>query len=323
VAENAVRIPQCLLRGLRVLLAIVIIGLLVHWVGPAEVRARLASCPPAAAVAGLLAALLGQWLGALRFVHLARGQGLPLTLTEALGINLSTVFYGLFLPGGTATSWIIRLLRLPGARTQLGLALAVIAADRAFATAAGSVLGLAADLALMAPATVVVTTGLAGAALGSGVIGWALLSPSLPVWLQWCRNLPFLGRLTTDMAHRGNAHTHGPPPATAVGWAGLLSIGVHVLGIFAWWILARAIGLDLGVLEIAWVRSAALVVGLLPLTVGGLGLREGTAVLLLASFGVAAPDALSLSLLAFLVTVFGVGVAGGLAEAARFLRQRA
>jgi glycosyltransferase 2 family protein len=301
-------------------LAIGIVGLLLHWVGPAEVRTRLAACPPSVALAALAAALLGQWLGALRFTQLAHVQGLALTRVEALGINLSTVFYSLFLPGGTATSWIVRLLRLPGAREQLGLALAIIAADRAFATAAGAILGLAADLALRAPATLIVTTGLAAAMVGAAFIGWALLLPDVPDWLERLRNLPFLRRLATRAIQ--TKCTHYPMTKAALGRASLLSIAVHGLGIFAWWILARAIDLDLGLLEIAWVRSASLVVGLLPITVGGLGLREGTTIVLLAFFNVAAADALALSLLAFLVTTLGVGAVGGVGEAAHLLRQR-
>lgn len=301
------------------MLAIGIVGLLVHWVGPAEVRARLAACPPSVALVALAAALLGQWLGALRFAQLAHVQGLPLTRMEAFGINLSTVFYGLFLPGGTATSWIVRLLRLPDAREQLGLALAVIAADRAFATAAGALLGLAADLALRVPATPVVTIGLAAAMVGTALIGRALLSPDVPAWLQRIRKLPLVRRIATRIIH--GERSHEPLTKAAAARAILLSVAVHGLGIFAWWILARAIGLELGVLEVAWVRSASLIVGLLPVTVGGLGLREGTAVLLLALFGVAAADALALSLLAFLVTVLGVGAVGGVGESARLLRR--
>lgn len=318
--EISTPVSRRLVRALRVVLAIAIVALLVHWVGPTEVRARLAACPPSVALAALAAALFGQWLGALRFAQLARIQGLPLTRTDAFGINLSTVFYSLFLPGGTATSWIVRLLRLPGAREQLGLALAVIAADRAFATSAGAMLGLAADLMLRVPATLVITTGLGAATVGAAIIAWTLLLPDVPAWLQRLRKLPLLRRLATRITRSEPA----PEPLTgvAVGRAGLLSVAVHGLGIFAWWILARAIGLDLGLLEIAWVRSASQIVGLLPVTVGGLGLREGTTVLLLALFHVAAADALALSLLAFLVTVLGVGVVGGTWEAARLLRQR-
>jgi uncharacterized membrane protein YbhN (UPF0104 family) len=311
---------QRLLRSLRVVLAVAIVGLLVHWVGPAEVRARLAACAPQAALAALAAALLGQWLGALRFANLAATQGLPLTRTQALGVNLSAVFYGLFLPGGTATSWIVRLLRLPGARQQLGLALAIIAADRAFSTAAGAALGLATDISLGIPATLGVTAGLAGVLLGSAFIAWVLLAPTTPAWMRRWAEVPLAARMAARLS-RDDVARQPLPPGT-FGRAALLSLSVHGLGILAWWILARELGLALGLVEIAWVRSAALVVGLLPVTFGGLGLREGTVVVLLGLLGVAPADALSLSLLAFLITVLGVGLVGGAGEAARLLRQR-
>jgi uncharacterized membrane protein YbhN (UPF0104 family) len=318
---TAERTRRRLARALRIVFAIAIVGLLLHWVGPTQVRARLATCPPSVALAALGTSLLAQWLGALRFVALSRAQGLPLTRAQALGINLSTVFYGLFLPGGTATSWIIRLVRLPGARQQLALALAVIASDRAFATAVGAVIGLTADLALGMPATFVVTAALVGVTLGSGFVGWALLSPTVAGWMHRWRERPLLRQIPQRL-WRGQGTSELLPAATTV-WAGALSVGVHGIGIFAWWILARGIGLELGLPELAWVRSAALVVGLLPLTVGGLGLREGTTVVLLGLLGIPAADALSLSLLAFLVTIFGVGAVGGIVESARLLHQRA
>jgi uncharacterized membrane protein YbhN (UPF0104 family) len=305
--------------ALRVVLAVAIVAALVHWIGPREVWTRLAACPWPVAVAGLAASLLGQWLGAIRFAGLAHTQGLPLTQARALGINVSTVFYSLFLPGGSATGWIVRLLRMPEVNQQLGLALTVIAGDRAFATAAGAALGLAADLALGGPATPAVTLGLVVVAAGAAFFGWALFSPAIAAHVAGWQGVPVLRRLTAKM-HGDAFPRQRPAPATVIA-AALLSAAVHGLGIGAWFALARALGLDVGLLEITWVRSAALVVGLLPVTVGGLGLREGTVVVLLAGFGVAGADALSLSLLAFTITVLGVGVVGGVAEAARLLRR--
>lgn len=306
-------------RLLRIVLAAAIVAALVHWIGPADVWARLAACPWPVAAAGLAASLVGQWFGAIRFASLARTQGLPLSQADALGINLSAVFYGLFLPGGTATSWIVRLLRMPDVKRHLGLALAVIAGDRAFATAAGAALGVAADFALGGPGTPAVTLGLVAVAAGAAFFGWALFSPALAARVAGWRRVPVVRRLAARM--RRDAFPRQRPALATMVVAWLLSAAVHGLGIVAWFALARALGLDLGLLEITWVRSASLVVGLLPVTVGGLGLREGTVVVLLAGFGVAPVDALSLSLLAFTVTILGVGVVGGGAEAVRLLRR--
>jgi uncharacterized membrane protein YbhN (UPF0104 family) len=112
-------------------------------------------------------------------------------------------------------------------------------------------------------------------------------------------------------------------PQPGVLWRGLgLTLALHALGIGIWIWLARSLGLELDALTIAWVRSAALIVGLAPITIGGLGLREGAVVYLLTRLGIDGADALSLSLLAFAVTVLAVGFVGGLVEAARLLVRR-
>jgi hypothetical protein len=318
--ERPAPVLRRFVRLLRVVLAITIVGALLHWVGPSEVRARFANCPPQVALGSLAAALLGQWLGAIRFQRLATARGLPLSRVQALAINLSTAFYGLFLPGGTAMSWLVRLLRLPSAQQRPGLALTVIAGDRAFATVAGALIGVAADLALGAPASLAVSAALSLVALVSGVVGWGLFTPSV---MQRVADWPGGAWLRRISARAPQVEVgHSPATLRTVGSAIVLSIGVHGLGILAWWALAHALGLELGLLEIAWVRSAALAVGLLPVTVGGLGLREGTVLALLAVFGVSSADALSLSRLAFSVTVLGVGVLGGLGEAAHMMRRR-
>ena len=57
----------------------------------------------------------------------------------------------------------------------------------------------------------------------------------------------------------------------------------------------------------------------LPISIAGLGVREGVLVLLLASYGVSAPDALAYGLVAFAVSVLAPGLAGAIVEADRLL----
>lgn len=55
-------------------------------------------------------------------------------------------------------------------------------------------------------------------------------------------------------------------------------------------------------------------VGLIPLTVAGLGLCEGAVVYLMSLFGISGTESLPLSPLAFAVTVLAVGILSGAVE---------
>ena len=100
----------------------------------------------------------------------------------------------------------------------------------------------------------------------------------------------------------------------------LLGVVVHLIGIVAFAMVAAALGLELSYLTIGWTRSAAILVAILPVSLAGLGLREGAFVLLLAPYGIAPADALAYSLLAFTTTVLAIGLIGGVVEAFRLLR---
>jgi hypothetical protein len=102
-----------------------------------------------------------------------------------------------------------------------------------------------------------------------------------------------------------------------------LTIAATLLGIVATWWLAVALQLPVPFVTLAWVRSVVMLLAMLPVTISGLGVREGALVALLAPYGVLGPDALALALLVFGVTVAAVGVVGGVVEAARVPRERA
>jgi len=308
--------PTSLIRraipALRVLLAFAILAILVRLAGPEGVLARIAECPWPAALAGFSAAFLGQWLGAIRLKVLARSQRLPLTHMKALTVNLSAMFYGLFLPGGNVTGWAIRLFHLTPGASGLGTALVVLVGDRAVATAAGAGIGLLAGFLMSSSTLPAVTFLLLATAAGMSLLGLTLFTRSLDAVLGLAKRAPGI-RWAAEYLRRAGSLDRRPGFLTVVA-AILLSAAVHVSGIASWFVLARALGLEVDVSTIAWVRSAAMVVALVPVTIGGLGLREGAVVYLMAGLGVASVDALSLSLLVFAVTVFAIGLVGGVLE---------
>jgi uncharacterized membrane protein YbhN (UPF0104 family) len=252
---------------------------------------------------------------------LARTQALALTQIQAVGINLSAVFYGLFLPGGSATAWLVRLLRLAPGASGIGAALLVLTSDRAVTTAAGASIGAIAGILMVRPVFPSVTIALIAIACAAGLLTVLLLTRLLDRYVAQLKRLPGVGRIVRHFVEPGSS-TRTPAAATmlAVVW---LSVALHAAGIAGWWILARAIGLEIDVATIAWIRSAALVVTLIPATVGGLGVREAAVVYLMTELGVPSVDALTLSLLAFATTVAAIGMLGGAFEAFRLFSERA
>lgn len=69
----------------------------------------------------------------------------------------------------------------------------------------------------------------------------------------------------------------------------LIGVGIYLL-------LARNVGIDIAVAPWMWIAAVTAIAVLLPLSIGGIGLREGALVVMLAQFGVPGESALALSL---------------------------
>jgi hypothetical protein len=82
----------------------------------------------------------------------------------------------------------------------------------------------------------------------------------------------------------------------------LLGVGVYLL-------LANNLGIEIATAHWMWMAGVAAIAVLLPLSVGGIGLREGTLVAMLAQFGIPGESSLALSLgiFAMVLLVASVG----------------
>lgn len=305
---------------LRVILAGAILTGLIRWIGPEQVLTRLAACPLPAALAGFAIAFLALWVGSVRLWLLARSRAFPLSNAQALAVNLTAVMYGLILPGGSATGWLVRLLRLSSGLSRLQSAVWILSSDRIFATGVGAAIGLLAGIFVVSPVKPAVSLLLFAIVLGMSAAMAILFASSMEFARMWAERIPVLRRFTPFLVR--SEVFEGRPGMRTACLATLLSVLVHVGGIASWLILASAFDLDVGAWDIAWVRSAALVAALLPATAGGLGLREGAVVFLMATLGVDRTDALSLALLVFSVTILPIGVLGAILELGRLLMDR-
>ena len=136
-----------------------------------------------------------------------------------------------------------------------------------------------------------------GATLAAGVLGLLATPIAAPLLQRW-RYSYWLGSFAAD-AHRVLL---GPRAPTIFGAACL----IHVLTILVIWLVGRALGLALPILDCAVLFTVMIGVALAPISAGGWGLRELAVVSLLGAHGLAPERALIFSVCFGLVGVIGV-----------------
>ena len=110
---------------------------------------------------------------------------------------------------------------------------------------------------------------------------------------------------------------HGMKAARHFGIVFLSFLSFLTLVITAF-VVAMALGIDVTIAALAWIRPLVFLTTLLPFTIGGVGVREAAFIALLHLYGVSAHEALALSLILFANQV-AVGLIGACIELRRYL----
>jgi uncharacterized membrane protein YbhN (UPF0104 family) len=278
-------------------LVVVVAALRLDLRGAVATAASAAVAPFALAV---LAYVASQAVTALRWREVARAVGFTIAPWHAVRTYLVGAFFGLPVPtpiGGDAT----RVLLL--GRTPPGRAWAT------FVTAFDRVFGLVTLTIVAAVAALVVRSRVPHSVTASVL---ATACAAVGTWTT----LPWLDRhVRLPETVRRIAVTDLPRAFSSPAWHARLlamSLGVHGLQIVAQVSLARAIGVRLDPAVAALCHGVVVILGSLPLTLGGFGLRESAYVWVLSGVGVGVDHCVALGLLWFSVGVLNA-MAGGLA----------
>ena len=98
----------------------------------------------------------------------------------------------------------------------------------------------------------------------------------------------------------------------------LLSLISHIIGTFSFLIFVKSLGIEVSFVNIGWIRSLIYIVVMLPISISGLGVREGALIVTLNAYGVTPTDAIAFSILLYARTLF-MGFIGGLLETYRLI----
>jgi hypothetical protein len=280
-----------------------------------EIMASIISAKVNYVIIALIISILSQFILAYRLKFLTDRQEISLSTFQLLEINLTTVFYGLFLPGGNLTGGAIRVYKLSRPSNKRVEALASIAFDRIAATIALCVIGVLFWLFDLPPDSGYIGLGMI-IALGGLLILYILLfykriMLSLPRYCELI-NLSLFSKKLNNLFISLNQYKN--LSLSSLFFIFMLSITAQLLGILIYFLLAMSLGIDISLITIGWIRSAVIVMTMLPISLSGLGVREGVLLFLLKPYGILGEETLALSFLVFGATLLLIGAIGGLLE---------
>lgn len=97
---------------------------------------------------------------------------------------------------------------------------------------------------------------------------------------------------------------------SAMTWLVVLTVGFHATRLFGFLYVVRYMGQDIGIGELIIVMAVTAVLALVPVTVGALGVMEGSITLMLGAYGVSHPAAIAVALANRVVLLISALVGG-------------
>ena len=254
---------------------------------------------------------------AARMKILADVQTLNLSHLAILRLHMASTFYAMLLPGivmGGAATWV----KYVQAGASKSAALAAVLVNRAVGLTMAASITLAAfgiEQSASAPATGAALV-LAILILVMSVIGLFVRPDLITTPFDWLATIKvgFLQKLIGKIqnALRG-LKVMGAARQGQIAGIYCYAFAFEALAIAGMWAFAEALGIDLPLITICWLRGAVMFVQILPLAFLGLGVREVTLIGLTAAYGVAPALAVAWSLLIFAGSLL-MALIGGLVE---------
>jgi uncharacterized protein (TIRG00374 family) len=313
---------RVLLITLKVAFSVALITLLLWRIPMERVAHSLAAANPRWLIAAALVMLSSNLLGSYQWWRLLRVADIHIPLWKACAYYHVGLFFNNFLPANIGGD-IARVADSSRHGGTTGAAVSAVLMDRLIGTVALAGVALVTTLPAVDHFHLAIAylclVGFFGLSVG---LLWGVFHPRLLPAMERALSKVGLGRLSPHLdelairleAYRG-ARALLVRMLMLAAVTQLMRIGVHAL-------VARALGLQISIQYFLLFVPLLAVIVSLPISLNGLGLREGAGVLLFGLIGVDRPRAFSLQFLTYLVAV-AVSLLGGLAYLIRIPQRRA
>jgi len=307
---------------LKTVLSLALLAFLLVRIPAREVMATLRSADPRWLWAAALLLLASNLLGSFQWGRLLRAVDIRIPFWKVAAYYHVGLFFNNFLPAGVGMD-IARVLDASRYGRPKAVALSSVLMDRLVGTVALAGLALITTLpAINRFHLSVIYLALVGFFAFSMTLVWAVFHPATLPTVERGLTKIGLGGLKPhleELAHSLAGYRHRRAAVARLLSVALLvqlaRIGVHVM-------VAQALGLRIPLTYFFLFVPLVAVIVSLPISLNGIGLREGAGVLLFGLIGVDRMHAFSLQFTTYLVAV-AVSLIGGVVFLARIPRRRA
>src|SRR3989304_7001163 len=301
--------------GLRFFIAFAILYYLFSKIPLQNVLSTVVSAKVSHLIFAFILTIISYLIARYRLKCFTDRQGMSFSFYQVFEINLATVFYGLIFPGGNIAGCAIRFYKLSSQDKKIAEALASLALDRVTATIALCVVGIVFWLIHLPSHSDYIFFIMAIVLFGLTLVSLLLVVGKNPVPVTKIIGLNDSYFVSTsikkfvDTVKRFKEFS-----LDSIVFILSISIITQILGVIVYYLFALSLNIYISFLAIGWIRCSVVLITMIPITVSGIGLREGSLLLLLKTYGIGEEEALAFSLLIFAVTIVMIGLIGGVIE---------
>jgi len=261
----------------------------------------------------LLLTQLNLYVSALKLKFLTHRQKMGITVGNIVKINYITKFYDLFLPQAVSGG-VVRWYMLSNPDKKPAQALASMVFNKLSEMQILVLMGLSFWMIDKPPES----TGITGMTL---VILTMIMFSVYPIVLNQtisnflfnCLNrLPFIPQIVIDKINKllVSIETFKQFSKTELLIVFGFAFARYLIGLLSAYIFALSLGLNVGFFSIGWIRTILLIICLIPVSINGIGFREGSLIYMLGLYGVSPTAAVAYSFLFYIVNLFGAVIGG-------------
>lgn len=302
-------------KTLRLLGSAVLLFAIFWFIPFTDVIAALKKVDLGFAAAGMLMMLATGYIDAVALWVPLHKIGVPGTKWQIFEIKMITRFYAQFLPSELMAS-AVKLHRLAAATGQWGEVTAALAFCRVVSMLVLVSLGLTLWAIEMPPGPGRFVGYILGAmAMALLVAHFTIKSPRATAWgkrvlgmraFDWLQGKLFDKVMALARTMVTSYRLFGDAIYPVIAFA----LARHLLGIVSFMLVALALDLHISFMTVGWIRVVMAALLMLPISMAGIGVREGGLVVLLQAYSVSPNDAVALAFLLFIVQVLSNAIGG-------------